>query len=68
MTEEYRQALEALEIARNHYNLVNKEFEEVAFRELQAAEARVMAIINSFRKEVTSDEKALERADGKNIN
>ena len=45
MTKELRQALQELERARKNYEEVTEEFEGVAFRELQAAEERVMALI-----------------------
>lgn len=45
MTDEYRQALVALENARAKYEIVEENFEGVAYHELKLAEERVMAII-----------------------
>lgn len=45
MNAEYRQALRDLKKARINYDNADENFEPVAFRELQAAEERVMAII-----------------------
>ncbi len=52
MTEEYRQALEDLNVKRAMYDIADEDYEEVAYHELKAAEARVMALI----KEQKSDE------------
>lgn len=45
MTDEYRQALEKLEIARQNYEIAEENFENTAYFELKAAEERVMALI-----------------------
>lgn len=52
MTKEYRQALEDLNVKRAMYDIAEEDYEEVAYHELKAAEARVMALI----KEQKSDE------------
>lgn len=49
MTDEYIQALRDLERTRANYEQVDEIYEGVAFRELQAAEERVMAIIRERR-------------------
>lgn len=51
MTDEYRQALVALENARSNYEQVDIEYEGVAYHELKLAEERVMAIIRERRVE-----------------
>lgn len=53
LTDEYRQALVSLENARAKYEIVEENFEAVAFRELQAAEERVMAIIRERKVELS---------------
>jgi len=57
MTYEYLQALKELERARANYEQVDKEFEAVAFRELQAAEERVMILIREIKTRREQSEK-----------
>jgi len=45
LTDEYMKALKELKRCRTNYDEITDDFEGVAFRELQAAEERVMAII-----------------------
>lgn len=50
LTEEYRQALEDLNVKRAMYEIADKDYEEVAYHELKAAEARVEAIIKAAKE------------------
>lgn len=49
MTDEYRQALAELEMARTNYDNAEENFESTAYHELKAAEERVMALIREKR-------------------
>lgn len=53
MKDEYRQAIEDLNVKRVMYSLASEDFEEVAYHELRAAEARVEALVREAKaKEV----------------
>ena len=49
MNDEYRQALQVLEDKRVAYEMAEGNYIDVAYHELKAAEARVMAIINEAK-------------------
>ncbi len=49
MNKEYRQAIEDLNVKRVMYSLASQEFEEVAYHELKAAEARVEALVRESK-------------------
>lgn len=51
MNEEYRQALEDLEVKRTLYAHANKNYEAVAYHEMKAAEERVIAIIKEMKQQ-----------------
>lgn len=50
MNEEYRQALEDLNVKTTMYALASEKFEEVAYLEMKAAQARVDAIIKEAKE------------------
>lgn len=53
MNKEYRQAVEDLNVKRVMYSLASEDFEDVAYHELKAAEARVEALLREAKaKEV----------------
>lgn len=53
MNKEYRQAIEDLNVKRVMYSLASEDFEEVAYLEMKAAEARVEALLREAKaKEV----------------
>lgn len=53
MNEEYRQALEDLEVKRTLYAHANKNYEAVAYHEMKAAEEKVRAIIEEIKEQKT---------------
>jgi len=50
MTEELRQALKNLKAKIDMYNLATEEFEEVAYHEMKAAQARVNALLKEAKE------------------
>ncbi|CAK7002641.1 hypothetical protein [Tissierella sp.] len=50
MTNEYRQAVQNLKHKQLMYELASQDFEEVAYHEMKAAEARVEALVREAKE------------------
>ena len=57
MTEEFRQAIKNLKAKIDMYNLATEKFEEVAYYEMKAAQARVNALIKEAKEVLKKNDK-----------